>query len=248
MAVSTGAALLGGAALGVAGSYLGGKEQRKGAEAAAAATLTASREAREAYEPFREAGVEAIPELKRLAAERGEGKYLPYLEHMVTGEGKPFDIQTSPMYQYQLEKGTEAIGKSAAARGGYASGAAIEAEGELARRLGAEESGMMYGRMMDLYNIGQQQGTQQYGRQLDLAKIGAGAAGQAGAASMATGQQLAGIAGERGRAGAQMYSNIANIGMAGVGAYQQQRGYEDLMSRTSEASYRGAGGYGPYQY
>lgn len=304
--------IIGGAmVLGAGASYMAGKEQKEGMEAAGEATLQAQREALEAYAPYREMGERAIPELERLAGETGvspylgelesraaagapsqylgelerlyeekgaaepyTSKYLPYLDYLTTGEGTPFDIQTSPLYQYQLEKGTEATRKAAAARGGFASGAAMELETDLARRLGAEETEKLYGRLtglygmgreeemlrrqaeterfgqasglygleaereaqgygryLDLYNIGQQQKAQQYGRTLDLTKIGAGAAGEAGAASMTTGGQLASQAQAAGAAQAGMYTGMANIGMAGAGAYQQQQGYQELMSR-----------------
>lgn len=248
MAVSAGAAALGAATIGAAGSIMGGKAAAKGAGKAAEATVQAKREALEAYAPFREAGERALPEAERLAGEEVPSKYLPYLEHYVTGEGTPFDVTTSPMYKYQLEKGTEAIGKSLAARGQYASGAGIQAETELAERLGAGETEKMYGRLMDLYNIGQRTSGETYGRQMDIARLGAGAAGGAAGATQTGGARMADIQMQKGAGQAGMYSSLANIGMAGIGAYQQQKGYEDLSSRIGEAAYAGGGGYGPYQY
>lgn len=236
------------AGIGAIGSILGGKAAAGGAESAAAATLQAQREAQEIYAPYREAGERALPEVERLAGEEVPSKYLPYLEHYVTGEGTPFDITTSPAYQYQLEKGTEAIGKSLAARGQYASGAGIQAETELAERLGAGETEKMYGRLMDLYNIGQRTSGETYGRQMDIARLGAGTAGGAAGAAQAGGARVADIQMQKGAGQAGMYSSLANIGMAGIGAYQQQKGYEDLSSRIGEAAYAGGGGYGPYQY
>lgn len=248
MAVSAGAAALGAATIGAAGSIMGGRAQEKGAKAAAAAAERADIRAQELYAPWREAGERALPEAERLAGEEVPSKYLPYLEHYVTGEGTPFDITTSPAYQYQLEKGTEAIGTSLAARGLYGSGAGIQAETELAERLGVGESEKMYGRLMDLYNIGQRTSGEKYGRQMDIARLGAGSAAGAAGATQAGGARMADIQMQAGGAQAGMYSSLANIGMAGVGAYQQQQGYSDLMSRMDESSYKAGGGYGPYQY
>lgn len=248
MAVSAGAAALGAATIGAAGSIIGGKKAEKGAEAAAAATLTAQREAMAAYDPWREAGERALPEAERLAGEGVPSKYLPYLEHYVTGEGKPFDITTSPAYQYQFEKGTEAVGKSLAARGLYGSGAGIQAETELAERLGVGESEKMYSRLMDLYNIGQRTSGEKYGRQMDIARLGAGAAGGAAGVAQAGGARMADIQMQKGAGQAGMYTGLANIGMAGIGAYQQQKGYEDLSARLGEGAYAAGGGMGPYQY
>lgn len=234
------------AGIGAVGSILGAREQSSGTSSASGAAAAAEKRAMKLYTPWREAGERALPGLEELA--KGEpSKYLPYLEHYVTGEGKPFDITTSPMYKYQLEKGTEQIGKSLAARGGYASGAGIQAEADFAQKLGAEESGRMYGRLMDLYNIGERGGAERYGRTLDIARLGAGAAGGAAAAAGTAGGQQVDIAMQRGAAGAGMYSNLANIGMAGVGAYQQQQGYQDIQRRMGDIEYFGAGGYGPAQ-
>lgn len=217
--------------VGAVGSILGGRSQKKAASAAADATKKAQKKAMAAYAPWQEAGVRALPEVERLAGEDVPSKYLPYLEHYVTGEGEPFDITTSPAYQYQLEKGTEAIGKSLSARGMYGSGAGIQAETELAERLGAGESDKMYGRLMDLYNIGQRTSGEKYGRQMDIAKLGAGAAGGAAATATSGGARMADIQMQKGAGQAGMYSSLANIGMAGIGAHQQQKQYADLMSK-----------------
>ena len=234
--------------VGVVGSYMGGKAQKEAAGTAARTSKKADIRAAALYAPWREAGERSLTEVERLAGEEIPSKYLPYLEHYITGEGTPFDITTSPAYKYQLEKGTEAIGTSLAARGLYGSGAGIQAETELAERLGVGETEKMYGRLMDLYNIGQRREGETYGRQMDIARLGAGAAGGEAAAATTAGGRLAGIQMQKGATQAGMYSNLANIGMAGVGAYQQQQGYSDLMSRMDESSYRAGGGYGPYQY
>ena len=60
MAVSTGTAILGGAAIGGLGSILGGREARKGAQAGANTQYQMHRENMLAQQPFREVGLKAL--------------------------------------------------------------------------------------------------------------------------------------------------------------------------------------------
>jgi len=113
MAISTGAAILGGAVLGVGGSMLAGRAAQRGAEAQAGATRAAAdlqaevgfeniALQREMYEkglelgkPYREAGYSALTRIQDL---------LPGLTAPVSAS----EIRNLPGYQFAIEQGTGA--------------------------------------------------------------------------------------------------------------------------------------------
>ena len=123
MAISTGAAILGGAVLGVGGSMLAGRAAQRGAEAQAGATAQAAglqadvaREnialQREMYEkglelgkPYREAGYSALNRIQDL---------LPGLTTPVTAA----EIRNLPGFQFAMEQGTGAARQMANVGGG----------------------------------------------------------------------------------------------------------------------------------
>lgn len=123
MAISTGAAILGGAALGLVGSSMAGSAAKSGAQAQAGATTQAAnlqaevaREnialQREMYEkglalgePYREAGYGALTRI---------GELLPGLTAPVSRE----EIMGLPGYQFAMEQGTGAARQMANVGGG----------------------------------------------------------------------------------------------------------------------------------
>lgn len=123
MAISTGAAILGGAVLGLGGSMLAGSAAKSGAAAQAGATSEAAnlqaqvaREnialQREMYEkglelgaPYREAGYGALTRI---------GELLPGLTSPVTAQ----EIQNLPGFQFAMEQGTGAARQMANVGGG----------------------------------------------------------------------------------------------------------------------------------
>lgn len=123
MAISTGAAILGGAVLGVGGSMLAGRAAQRGAEAQAGATRAAAdlqaqvgmeniALQREMYEkglelgkPYREAGYSALNRIQDL---------LPGLTTPVTAN----EIRNLPGFQFAMEQGTGAARQMANVGGG----------------------------------------------------------------------------------------------------------------------------------
>jgi hypothetical protein len=123
----------------------GGIESAANTQAAASAASIASQEKMfdrsiELQEPFRQAGMEALPSLSALS--RG-------------------DITKTPQFLLQQQEGTEAIDKAAAARGGFGSTSTVRSIGEFNRRLLGSESDKQYGRLLDLVNIGRGAATNQ---------------------------------------------------------------------------------------
>lgn len=141
------------------------------------------------YEPYRTLGESA----------------LPYLEYMTTGKGAPLNIEDSPMYTWQKDKGTKALNQQLAARGLYNSGAGVQSLSDFYSRLGAEES------------------QRQYARVLDAANIGRGAATGQSAAAMSTGQSLGNLYYNTGNNLGQnrqgLYEGVGNQVVSGIGSY-----------------------------
>jgi hypothetical protein len=112
----------------------------------------------------------------------------------------PGNITASPLYQWQLEQGTEGINRAAAARGGYGSTAAVSQIGDFTRALGAQETETQYNRGLTEYNT-------QYDRLMNLVNVGRGATTE----SVSAGQAAASNIGNITTAGG---TNLANLQMA----------------------------------
>lgn len=96
--------------------------------------------------PYREAGTTAqnrLMELLGIGGKTGGADYGKY--------GRDFsmaDFVTDPGYNFRLTEGQQAIDRSAAARGGTQSGAALKAAARYGQDMGSQE----YGRAYDRYN------------------------------------------------------------------------------------------------
>lgn len=117
MAISTGAAILGGSLLGAAGSIIGGNKAAKSAERAAKLQAQAQREALEYQKQ-----IEALPlEFRDQALPALAGFY-------GLGGGNQMDIinqvKNSPFYQANLDQMEEAILRNQSMTGGFRSGSA----------------------------------------------------------------------------------------------------------------------------
>lgn len=161
-------AIVGSAVIGGTAAYLGGREQANAAENAANKSSEASRYAtdlqRDIYEQTRE---DQTPWL-----EAGRGA-LGQLTSM-TGEGgaltRPFaasDFQADPGYAFRQAEGMRALERSAAARGGLLSGAALRATERFGQDLASQEyqnafnryqtnQGNQFNRLASLAGVGQQ--------------------------------------------------------------------------------------------
>jgi hypothetical protein len=216
-AIGTGIAVAGG--IGAVASIVGAGEQADAIDAAAstqaqsdALAIAEQRAAREqAVElnaPFREAGLAGLPQYQQMAMEGYQG---------------PGDITGSPLYQWQLEQGTEGINRAAAARGGYGSTAAVSQIGDFTRALGAQETETQYNRGLTEYNT-------QYDRLMNLVNVGRGAttssvsAGQTAAGNIsnittAGGTNLAELQLASGANQASMYANLGALPMQALNTY-----------------------------
>lgn len=203
MAIGTGLAILGSAALGAGASILGGRAQERAARRGAEAITGTQREqfqaTREDLAPFREIGAEAAQTLGGLLGEGGE------LRRTFTGE----DLAQDPGFQFRLGAGTQALQRSAAAGGRLTSGQTGKELVQFGQELGSQEFGRAFERFRstqgDLFN-----------RLFSVSEAGRGAAGATGqfGAQAATriGEAQAGREAATGQARSGVFTNLANIG------------------------------------
>jgi hypothetical protein len=175
MAISTGAAILGGAVL---GSGIAGSSARSAAKTQARAANQATDLQRQMFEttnqqqaPYREAGYTALNDLLGMRA-----------NDVTPG---PESVMAEPGYQFGLQQGMRGIESSAAARGMGLSGAALRA----ASRFNSDYAGTRYN---DAFNRAQTSFGNRWNRLANLAGIGQTAVGQ----TQQAGQNFANMAGQ----------------------------------------------------
>jgi hypothetical protein len=118
------AATIGSALIGSSASRSAAKSQERAAETGAAAQERMFNRQVELQEPFRQAGVNALPEL--VAA----SKYTPFTMQQ---------FQADPGYAFRLQEGMKALDRTAAARGGLLSGATLRGAQRYGQELGSQE-------------------------------------------------------------------------------------------------------------
>jgi len=213
MAGWTAAAIVGGAVIGAGASNKAAKVQAQAQREGAAAQERMFNRQVELQEPFRQAGVNALPEL--IAASRYQ----------------PFDMeqfQQDPGYAFRMREGLRALENTAAARGGLLSGNQLRGVTRFGQELGSQEFGNAFNRyqaeraarlnpLQSLTGMGQ--------------TTAANIAGQAGQ----FGQAQAANAAAMGNIRASGYINTANaltgaIGQ-GVNYYQNQQMMDRFFPR-----------------
>lgn len=151
----------------------------------------------------------------------------------------PSDITTDPSYQWRLDQGQKAIERSAAARGGVLSGAAVKAASDYNQGAASQEYAAAY----DRFNNDQ---TTTYNRLAGIAGTGQTATAQAGQNALATGQVVGNNITGAGSAQASGYigqANALNNGLSqGVSAYQSNQ----LMSKLFPPKTAASSQYGIY--
>jgi hypothetical protein len=214
MAVSTGTAILGAAALGVGGSLLGSSAAKSAAGTQAAAAGAATDAQREMFErqielqaPFREAGLAGqnrLLELLGIGGNAGAQGYGQYGSAQFTPAN--FLANQDPGYAFRMSEGLKGLERSAAARGGLLSGSTLKGIQRYGQGLASDEYQNAFNRFQtqrantlnpyaSLAGVGQTSANTltgaagQFGQQMGSNIIGAGnaaAAGQIGSANAFT--------------------------------------------------------------
>lgn len=220
---------VGGAIGGALGGALEGNQDKKAAQSAANAANAGAQSdialRRQMYEegvarqqPFYDAGVNALPGYLKGIGQGGD---------LVRGFTMD-DYQADPGYAFRLSEGQKALDRSAAARGGLISGAALKAAGRYGQDMASQEYSNAYNRFRDT------QGLQRNA----LAGVVGFAPTAAGSMATAGQNYASGV-------GPQMYQQGVNTGNALISnARTNQSTYGDIGSAFGKYL---SGGYGGAQ-
>jgi len=217
MAGWTAAAIAGGAVIGGIASGQAAREQSKATDRATAAQERMFNRQVELQEPFRQAGVNALPELIEAS------RYTPFGMEQ---------FQQDPGYGFRMREGLKALDRSAAARGGLLSGNQLRGVTQFGQELGSQE----YGNAFNRYQA-------ERAARLNPLQSLAGM-GQSNAATMAQqagqfGNVLGQAEATKGNIRASSYMGMANALTGGLGQYLNYQQNQDFMKL-----YGPGGGYG----
>jgi hypothetical protein len=218
MAIATGTAILGAAALGTLASRSAGKTQASAAGQAADLQRDQFERQVELQAPFREAGITALNKLVPLATD-----YTPFGMQQ---------FQQDPGYAFRLSEGQKQLDRMAAIRGGQISGSSLKAAARFGQDMGSQEYSNAFNRYQTERNA-------RLNPLQSLAGVGQTSTNQLGAA----GQSMTSGVGEALGAGAQArasgYMGMANAIGGGVGQYLNYGQQQQQNSLLQQALGRG---------
>ena len=221
------AAIFGGALLGGSASRSAASTQADAASRASDAQLQMFREQAALQEPFRQAGVRALPLLE---AQRN------MMPGAFTGK---VDLGQDPGYAFRLSEGQKALDRSAAARGGLISGGALKAAQRFGQDLGSQEYQNAYNRALTGYNANVAREATGYNRLAALAGIGQTATGQIGAAGQNAAANMGNLMTSGAAATAAGQVGQANALTGGLSTYLNYNQGNNLVNALNA---RGSGG------
>jgi hypothetical protein len=240
-------AILGSAVIGGAMSSRASKKASRAQQQAADQSAQLQREMFnrqvELNEPFRQAGITGQNELLRLLGLGGDAASAGY-----GSLGRNYtmaDLELDPGYGFRLSEGMKALDRTAAARGGMMSGAALKAAGRFGQDMASQE-------YMNAFNRAQALKSERLGVLGSLYGAGQTAAQQVSNAAGQYGVNAGNMMMESGRARASGYIGSANaitnaLGQAALGYGMFGGGARPAMgANTMAVNYQGPryGGYG----
>lgn len=215
-------AIAGSSVVGGLASYAGAREQAKAADRSTQAQERMFNRQVELQEPFRQVGVNALPEL--VAASR----YEPFTMER---------FQADPGYAFRLKEGLRALESSAAARGGLLSGNQMRGVTQFGQELGSQE-------FTNAFNRYQAERNARLNPLQSLAGMGQttsqNIAGQAGQLGQNIGANMIAA----GNARASGYMGAANALSSGLGQYLNYSQNQALMNQLFPGGIGGASGVG----
>lgn len=174
--------------------------------------------------PWREAGVNALTQLRSGTAAGGQFM-------------KPFsmaDFQADPGYGFRLAEGLKALDKSAAARGNLLSGGTLKG----ITRYGQDAASQEYGNAYNRYNQDQ---SNQFNRLASLSGLGQTTAQQIGVIGTNVANSIGQTQQGMGNARASGYIGSANAlagGLAGASNAYTSQGYLNALTQNRNSGYR----------
>ena len=204
----------------VVGAVIGSNASKKAASTQAAAADRAGALQKQQFErqvelqePFRLAGVRALPELEAASRYKNFGMD---------------QFTADPGYGFRLAEGQKALDRQAAARGGLISGGALKAAARYGQEMGSQE----YTNAFNRYQTERQARLNPLQSLAGMAQTSVGQLGQAGQA-MATGVGEAGMQAANARASGYIGgANALSQGLTGYLNYSQGQQRNALLSRA----------------
>jgi len=212
------AAILGSSLYGANAAQQAGSAQAAAASRAADLQYQQFRDTAALQEPFRQAGVRALPQLE---AQRN------MMPGAFTGT---VDLTQDPGYAFRLSEGQKALDRSAAARGGLISGGALKAAQRFGQDLGSQEYQNAYNRALTGYNADVAREATGYNRLAALAGYGQTATGQIGAAGQNMASNVGNLMTSGAAANAAGSVGSANALTGGLGSYLNYAGQQDMLN------------------
>lgn len=226
MAGWTAAAIAGSALLGASASRSAARTQAQAADRATELQREQFERQVELQEPWRQAGMAALNKLTPLATQ-----YTPFGMQQ---------FQADPGYAFRLSEGMKALERSAAARGGLLSGAAMKGLQRYGQDLASQE-------YMNAFNRYQAERQAQLNPLQSLAGLGQTSTQALGAAGQAYATGAGQAIGAAGQARASGYMGMANALGGGVGQYMnynQQQQQNSLLQQFLNRNQPRGGGFG----
>jgi hypothetical protein len=203
------------AAIGANASRRAAKSQERAAERGAAAQERMFNKQVELQEPFRQVGVNALPELVEAS------KYTPFTMEQ---------FQADPGYAFRLQEGLKALDRSAAARGGLLSGATLKGAQRYGQDLGSQE----YTNAFNRYQI---ERNARLNPLQSLAGMSQSATNTLTNAAGQFGENMAQNAMAQGNIRASGYMNTANALTGGLNQYLNYQQNQQMMSKYGPRPY-----------
>jgi hypothetical protein len=191
------AAIIGSSLLGADAARSAGNTQADAANRAAELQYKQYQEDVARQKPFYDVGVNALPELVKAS------KYTPFSMDQ---------FQQDPGYAFRLKEGQKRLERSAAARGGLISGAALKAATEYGQEMGSQE-------YMNAFNRYQAERTARLNPLQSLTGMGQTTAQQIGGAGQNMASNVGNAIGSAAAARASGYVGGANALTSGLGTY-----------------------------
>jgi hypothetical protein len=220
------AAIAGSAVVGAYGANRAANAQERAARDAAAAQERMFNRQVELQAPFREAGVNALPELIEAS------RYTPFSMDQ---------FQQDPGYAFRMREGLKALDRSAAARGGLLSGNQLRGVTQFGQDLASQE-------YTNAFNRYQAERQARLNPLQSLAGVGQTATNTLSNEAGQYGQAMANNAAQMGNIRASGYMNTANAitGALGTGLnYYQNQQMMDRYFPQQQSTATTSSGYGP---
>ena len=222
--------------IGASTSRSAASQQSDAAKYAAELQLQQFREQSALQEPFRQAGVRALPQLE---AQRN------MMPAAFTGR---VDLGQDPGYAFRLSEGQKALDRSAAARGGMISGGALKAAQRFGQDLGSQEYQNAYNRALTGYNADVAREATGYNRLAALAGIGQTATGQIGTAGQNMASNVGNYLTSGAAAGAAGTVGAANAMTGGLSTYLNYNQGNNLVNALNARNVSMSPSYGGYSW